>query len=181
MELFRHWRQHIPHLCILLVPLVQVKNPFLELEERHIGRNILWSTCSPVQELHCPSGLNCRSQNITEQNLFPIACHAAKPIYWHWVVVKEITVLISGCQARRMGCSCSKDLSGKDFQRQYSGWSSPVALREGLSKTTFWVRVAAHKLSSDWLMVRWQGDVLGILIITLLVPTSLGSTVRVSM
>lgn len=43
---------------------------------------------------------------------------------WHWVVVKETTVLTSGCQARRMSCSCSKDLSGKDFQRQYSRWSS---------------------------------------------------------
>ena len=62
MELFRHWIQHIPHLCILLVPLVQVKNPFLELEERQIGRNTLWSTCSPAQELHCPSGLNFGSQ-----------------------------------------------------------------------------------------------------------------------
>ena len=58
--------RHIPHLCILLVPLVQVKNPFLELEERHVGRNTLWSTHSPAQELcqelFCPSVLNCGSQ-----------------------------------------------------------------------------------------------------------------------
>ena len=43
-------------------------------------------------------------------------------------------------------------------------------------KAIFGVRVAACGLSSDWLVVRLQGDVSRILIINLLVPTSLGSS-----
>ena len=108
------------------------------------------------------------SNFVTKLNLGLLTCHTAKPIYWHWVVIKEIKVFISGCQARRMGSSCSKDLN------------SLMAFREGFLKATFRVRVAAHGLSSDWLVVRWQGDVSGILTINLPVPTSLGSTVLVS-
>lgn len=34
--------------------------------------------------------------------------HTVKPIYWHWVVVKESAVFIAGYKARRTGSSCSK-------------------------------------------------------------------------
>ena len=37
------------------------------------------------------------------------------------------------------------------------------------------VRVAAHGLSSDWLVMMWQDDVSGISVIDLLIPTSLGA------
>ena len=51
----------------------------------------------------------------------------------------------------------------------------PGGFRGRFLKATFGVRVAACGLSSDWLVVRYQGEVSGILIINM-VPTSLGSS-----
>ena len=87
---------------------------------------------------------------------------AVKPIYWHWVVVKESTAFMAGHQAGRMGSSCSKDLN------------SPVAFREGVLKSV-WRRVLqgcgqlVHSSRIGW----HQGEVSSI--INLLVSTSLGS------
>ena len=46
---------------------------------------------------------------------------SSKGSYWHQVVMKESTVFIEACQARRTGSSCLKDwtlrwLSEKDFK-----------------------------------------------------------------
>ena len=95
-----------------------------------------------------------------------------KPIYWHWVVVKKSAAFVAGHpawrQARRTGSSCSKDPN------------SLMAFRGGFLKAR-WGRGlrgvwSIHIHPSDWLVVREQDDVSGILIISLLVPTSLGST-----
>ena len=63
-------------------------------------------------------------------------------------------------QARRIGSSYSKDPS------------SLMAFKEGFLKVTLGLR--GTWLSSDWLVVKQQSDIPGILIINLLVPTSLG-------
>ena len=48
-------------------------------------------------------------QVLTKPNLGPLTQGTAKPIYWHWIVVKESTVFAAGCQARRIRSACSKD------------------------------------------------------------------------
>ena len=49
-----------------------------------------------------------------------------------------------------------------------------ISFQGRVLKATFGMRVIGCGFSSDWLMVRWLGDVLKILIINLLVPASLG-------
>ena len=74
---------------------------------------------------------------VTEPNLGPLTHHAAKPIYWHWVVVKYS--IYCRHQARRTGSSCSKDPN------------SLMAFREGFLKATFGVR-AAGCMTVFWLV-----------------------------
>lgn len=77
--------------------------------------------------------------------------------------MKESTEFIAKHEATKVGSFCSRDLN------------SPRAFRKVFSKATLGVMGAACGLSSNWLLVRQQGDISGIFIINRLVPTSPGS------
>ena len=77
--------------------------------------------------------------------------------------MKESTEFIAKHEATKVGSFCSRDLN------------SPRAFRKVFSKATLGVMGAACGLSSNWLLVRQQGDISGIFIINLLIPASLGS------
>ena len=78
----------------------------------------------------------------TKPNLGLLVQCTAKPVHWHWVVVQESIAFIVGCQTRRIGSSCLKDLN------------SPTTFREGFLKTV-WERVCTiHAQFFDWLMIR---------------------------
>ena len=85
---------------------------------------------------------------------------AVKPIFWHWVVVKESTTFIVGRRARGMGNSCSKDLN------------SQMSFREGVLKAVWGMRLQDVWPASAQFSVYWHwGEVSKI--INLLVSTSL--------
>ena len=67
---------------------------------------------------------------VTELNLGLLTCHTAKPIYWHWLVVKENPMLVCKHQARSAIGLCSRDPN------------SSVALREGFLKAASGVRAS---------------------------------------
>ena len=78
------------------------------------------------------------TKTVTEPNLGLLACHTARQIYWHWVVLKESTLFY--CRAQASSCS--------------EGSNSLMAFfRDGFLKATFAVRVAGC-MTSDWLVVR---------------------------
>ena len=58
------------------------------------------------------NGSSRTSNFVSKLNLVLLTCQQQSQCTDTGFVVKEIRVLISGCQARRMGCWCSKDLSG---------------------------------------------------------------------
>ena len=101
---------------------------------------------------------------VTKWNWGLLAPHIAKPINWHWIMVKESTVLVWRGQARRIVSSCLKDLNRGDFQK----WVFKGNIRgEGCRCMISW-------RTSDWLVV--TGWCFRNSNHHLLVPTHLGST-----
>ena len=75
---------------------------------------------------------------------------------------------------RKVQCLLQGTKQG-EWAAHAQGTSTLMGFREGILKETFGVRVVACGLSSGQLVVRWHSDVSGILLISLLVPTSLES------
>ena len=80
---------------------------FLMLLESHLCSCLLIILLSLMEEIaSCPK----ENRKSYELNLGPLTCWAAKPVYWHWAVVKESTVFTDGHQTRKTGSWCSNDL-----------------------------------------------------------------------
>ena len=80
---------------------------FLMLLESHLCSCLLIILLSLMEEIaSCPK----ENRKSYELNLGPLTCWAAKPVYWHWAVVKESTVFTDGHQTRKTGSWCSNDV-----------------------------------------------------------------------
>ena len=90
---------------------------FLMLLESHLCSCLLIILLSVMEEV-----VSCQKEKkkYYELNWGPLTCCAAKPIYWHWAVVKESTVFTEGHQTGKTGSWCW--LSGKGFYKRHFRW-----------------------------------------------------------
>ena len=89
--------------------------------------------------------------------------HSVKPIYWRWVVVKESTAFISGCQAKD-GITIAMDISlGKlwEMVKDREAWRAAVhGITKGQTQRGDWTKTKLREMdrscSKDLRWLSWE-------------------------